>query len=328
MLKADAYGHGILKTALLLEGKCDYFGVASIEEGILLRENNITTKIIVFSGFFHYKQVESILEYGIIPMIFDTKQLEMLKENNFFFKDQNTEVWIKVNSGMNRLGLNKDELNYIYNNLIAYTTNISIMTHFSESESTDQAFTNSQIKTFYNIVSNKNFSNISSFNSGACISSLVKDNLSNTIRVGLSLYGISTVHEKNRAFKLKPVMSVYSKVISINKVDKSSFIGYNRRYQTNTKKEIAIVSFGYGDGYPQFAPDGVEVLIKEEKYPIVGKVSMDMLAVDITKSKNIVVGDIVTLFDEKQLTLESVANKINISPYYMLTSITNRVKRN
>ena len=327
MLKANAYGHGILKTAKLLEGKCNYFGVASIEEGILLRENNITTKIIVFSGLFHCMQVNDILKHKLIPIIFNIKQFEILKENKLFFKDTNTEVWVKVNSGMNRLGLNKNDLNYVYNNLTKYTTNINVMTHFSESESSKQTFTSTQLKIFHDMLFNKNFNNVSSFNSGACISSLVKDNLSNTIRVGLSLYGISTVHKKNRVLEIKPAMSVYSKVISINKVDKNNFIGYNRRYQTNDVKDIAIVSFGYGDGYPQFAPDGVEVLIKKEKYPIVGKISMDMLAVDITKSKDINIGDIVTLFDDKELLLENVASSINISPYYMLTSITNRVKR-
>ena len=229
---------------------------------------------------------------------------------------------------MNRLGLNEYDFNIVYSNLVNYTTDISVMTHFAESESNDDTFTNRQIKVFHNIISNKTFTNISSFNSGACISNLVRDNLSNTIRVGLSLYGISTVNEKNRVLKLKPVMSVYSRVVSINNVDKGNFIGYNRRYKVNAKKKIAIVSFGYGDGYPQFAPDGTEVLVKGLKYPIVGKVSMDMLAIDITNSTNIFIGDIVTIFDDECLTLETIANKIKVSPYYMLTSITNRVTRN
>ena len=229
---------------------------------------------------------------------------------------------------MNRLGLNESDFNTLYTELKLYTNNISVMTHFAESESNNIIFTNKQIKNFYNSISNKNFVNISSFNSGACVTKLIEDKVSNTIRVGLSLYGISTVDNKNRLLNLKPAMSIYSKVISINKVDSNNYIGYNRRYKTNTYKKIAIVSFGYGDGYPQFAPDGVPVVINNKIYTTVGKVSMDMLAIDISKSTDINIGDIVTIFDDKNITLENVANTIKVSPYYILTSVTNRVQRN
>ncbi|MBK2125926.1 alanine racemase [Fangia hongkongensis] len=324
MLKANGYGHGAVEIAKLLDGRCDYFGVASIEEGVELRENGIyQTQIIIFSGFFCAQSSDILIQFQLIPIIHSVYQCAFLTK---YFQKSFSEIWLKVNSGMNRLGLNFEEFNLCYEELSTNTDkSINVLTHLAESESPDRSFTLHQIEAFIKLIQSKSIKHISIFNSGATIA-YPEDTLSDTIRFGIALYGINPTPLK-RTITLKPVMSLHSHVIAIQQVDKGQSIGYNRCFITKRPSTIAIVSIGYGDGYPQTIQNGTPVMIEGEIYPTVGKVSMDLMAVDITDSLNKVsIGSIVTLFGEN-LPIDTVIQQQDISAYSLLTGISPRVKR-
>ncbi|MFZ9035745.1 MAG: alanine racemase, partial [Francisellaceae bacterium] len=322
MLKADAYGHGAINIAKSLDGHCDYFGVASVEEGIELKTHGILqTKIMIFSGFFHTDQLPSLIKFDLIPIIHSRYQYELLED---YFSHKNSEIWLKINTGMNRLGMNEQDFNALYHELKAkYQQPIHVLTHLAESENADQTFTNRQLDCFYHLIKDKKLGHISAFNSAATLRHPF-NNHGNTIRIGIALYGIKTMDD-NASDRLNPVMEVCAHVIAIQHLKKGDSVGYNRLYIADEETKIAIICFGYGDGYPQFAPNGTPVMINNRLYPTAGKISMDLMAVDIG-SDPIEIGAPVTLFG-KTLPLSELAAKIGTSPYAMMTAINPRVKR-
>ncbi|WP_116963309.1 alanine racemase [Fastidiosibacter lacustris] len=323
MLKANAYGHGAIEIAHALDGLCDYFGVASIEEGIELRDYGINTKIIIFSGFFCQQMTQKLINHSLIPIIHSTYQYELLVP---YFKRCNAEIWLKVNTGMNRLGLNYNEFNDLYNKAQFYQKPLNALTHLAESENKDQSFTQLQLTRFYQLIQDKQLVNISAFNSAA---SLLNANIdkTNTIRIGLALYGACAQDAKDLGCTLHSVMSLHSHVIAIQPIKKGESVGYNRRYIAEEDTYIAIASIGYGDGYPQSTPNGTTVLINDIPYPTAGKVSMDLMAIEIGANHDIKIGDVVTLFGVPKLTVDQIAKQIGTSSYAILTAINPRVTR-
>lgn len=324
MLKANAYGHGAINIASALDGQCDYFGVASIEEGIELRQAGIKqTKLIVFSGFFCADMVQELIKHRLIPIIHSAYQYELLEA---YFKTDKSEIWLKVNTGMNRLGLTEKEFQYLFNRATIYDRPINALTHLAESESIDQHFTLMQLKRFQSLVSGKALTHISAFNSAASL--LQKHDFdTNTIRIGLALYGACAANHTLLHCSLKPVMSLHSHIIAIQTINKGDSVGYNRQYIAKKKTHIGIASIGYGDGYPQITPNGTAVFINNSIYPSSGKVSMDLMAVDIGENSTVRIGDTVTLFGAPNLSVDDVAQKLGISSYAMLTAINPRVSR-
>ncbi|WP_119343598.1 alanine racemase [Facilibium subflavum] len=323
MLKANAYGHGLLKIAELLDGRCDYFGVASVEEGVKLRNHGvIKSQIMIFSGFFCAKLSQALIEFKLIPVIHSLYQIDDLKN---YLRQEFAEIWLKVNTGMNRLGLNQYDFEKAYQQLAKKHT-INVMTHLAESENPDPRFTQQQLACFYQRIRNKNFQHISAFNSSAVLFHPFEDH-TDTIRVGLALYGALTLSKTQYSKPLAPVMSLYSRIIAIQHLKPGDSVGYNRQYIADKIKKIAIVSIGYGDGYPQMTPNGTPVIINNQRYPTVGKVSMDLMAVDITNApETITIGTSVMLFGSA-LPIEEVAHAIGTSPYALMTGISPRVQR-
>lgn len=325
MLKANAYGHGAVKIAKILDGLCEYFGVASIEEGIELCKSGIKkTKIIVFSGFFCIDMIEMLIHYQLIPVIHSRYQYEMLHKyfNNSKFP---IEIWLKINTGMNRLGLPRDEFELIYKHAKYYNKSINLITHLSNAASANK----SQLMYFQDLIKNKDFCHISAFNSVASL--LETDDFgTNTIRIGIALYGITAIKKEYYLphFKLAPVMSLHAHIIAIQSINPGDTVGYDQQYTAKSTTKIAVASIGYGDGYPEIAPNGTKVLIKDQLYPIAGKVSMDLITIDIGKYSNINIGDIVTLFGTHKLSINHIAEATGISNYSLITSINQlRVKR-
>lgn len=323
VLKANAYGHGAVEVAKTLDGLCDYFGVASIEEGVELRQAGVYhTKILIFSGFFAATSANTLIEFQLIPVIHSKYQYSYLQE---YLQAGFAEIWLKINSGMNRLGIDARTFLDLYGCLSKQAKPIHVMTHLAESENTDQSFSQKQLQFFYSLIKNKKFGNISVFNSAASLL-YPFDDQTNTIRVGLALYGSCLLPNKYHHVSLKPVMQLQARIIAIQSVEKNQPVGYNRTYITDKDSQIAIVSIGYGDGYPEKAPTGTPVMINGEIYPTVGKVSMDLIAIDITEATDVEIGSVVTLFGETP-TVGNIADKANTSPYAILTAINPRVAR-
>ncbi len=324
MLKANAYGHGATKIAKALDGLCDYFGVASVEEGIELSQAGVhKTKIIIFSGFFCVDMVKALIEYRLIPIIHSAYQYELLHE---YFTTTSAEIWLKVNTGMNRLGLTEEEFTSLYQKAQSYAKPVNALTHLAESESTDQTFTREQLRRFQALIKDKNLRHISAFNSAASL--LQREDFgTNTIRIGLALYGACAAEQRHLNCRLKPVMSLHSHIIAIQRINKGASVGYNRQYIATEDTHIAIASIGYGDGYPQSTPSQTSVLINNQIYPTAGKISMDLTAIDIGLTHHVNIGDTITLFGNSALTVDEVAHRIGTSSYAMLTAINPRVTR-
>lgn len=324
MLKANAYGHGAVEIAKTLDGLCNYFGVASIEEGIeLVQEGIKKTKIIIFSGFFSKDMVNMLIQYKLIPIIHSSYQYILLHE---YFQKNHAEIWLKINTGMNRLGLSEEEFESLYNKAKSYGKPISALTHLAESESTDSSFTLKQLQRFKILIEKKSLIHISAFNSAASLLDN-KDFNTNIIRIGLALYGACAASNELLRCPLKPVMALHSHIIAIQSINQGDTVGYNRQYISKSRTKIAIAAIGYGDGYPQATPNGTMVSIKNKLYPSAAKVSMDMMTIDIGYTSNINIGDTITLFGSNNLLVDDVAEKIGTSSYAMLTAINPRVKR-
>ncbi|MDC0534609.1 alanine racemase [Francisellaceae bacterium] len=323
MVKANAYGHDSVYVAKALDKQTSYFGVASIEGAIKLVESNIKAKVLIFSGFFCKEQISVMKKFHLIPVIHSIYQLQLLLE---YAPEWGVELWLKINSGMNRLGLSEMEFEQA-NKLLTegkhHLTGINLISHLAESHDEESQFTLKQINYFKFLSKYKIYDLISINNSAASI--IYPDPYFNTVRFGISLYGISTLSgETKRSLDLKPVMTFKSQIIAIQKIKQGESVGYDRNWFANVDSIIAIIPVGYGDGYPQHATNGTPILIKGRECPLVGNVSMDMLAVDITSLTDINIGEPVTLWGEG-LPVEKVAKAMQFSPYGLVAGIRRRV---
>ncbi|MFS1909685.1 alanine racemase [Vibrio sp. 10N.286.48.B7] len=320
MVKADAYGHGIIPVASVLK-ETDYFGVARLDEAILLRENGIKSKILAMEGFFDRSEFHECIENDIDFVIHQSWQVQVLHDFKSYSSSLN--VWIKVNTGMNRLGFSPEHALSLYQVLTDNGfVNIKLITHLS---SADDVFSDETLKQkliFSRLVSNTNNPTFSVSNSADILNNIGR--LEGVVRTGLAIYGIDPITP--HADRLIPVMTLTSSVIAINNCEANSPVGYSGAWVAPIKTKLAVIAIGYGDGYPRHAISGTPVFINGKTYPLVGAVSMDMITVDIGLDSNVKVGDLVELWGGN-LPVSEVATKSKTIPYDLLCSITNRVER-
>jgi len=322
MVKANAYGHGIITAAKALTD-ADAFGVASLEEGMILREAGITQPIVLMEGLFSIDELSLAQKYQFTLVIHHLPHLEMLESVKIH---EPFHVWLKINTGMHRLGFEPHEVDHVYKRLQSLSCvhqPIGLMTHFAEADHEDTDATAHQRDLFLKLVANYNGPK-SLANSAAILSN--PDTHADWVRPGLMLYGASTFLDKTGLdFQLKPVMTLWSRLIAITPVKAGGKVGYGGVWTAPLDMQVGIVGVGYGDGYPQLAENGTPVLINGVECPLVGRVSMDMIAVDLRPLKNAKVGDKVILWGEG-LPVEYVARSSKTSPYEILTRMTPRPK--
>lgn len=321
VVKADAYGHGIIPLSILAEKKklCWGFGVSSIEEGINLRENGIKSPILILGSVYPLKNFKSILENNLTPTI---SSLMAAKE---FVKwssrlNKNLPAHIKVETGMNRIGASPQTALKIAHILTENQLLGGIYSHFSSAD-TDKEYTLSQIKKFREIISlftkNKIIKHIA--NSAGAIN--FRQSHFDMVRCGYCLYG------GIKGFK--PIMSWKTKIVFIKNVKKGTFISYDKSFRANKNMRIATLPVGYGDGYLRGYKNGY-VLINGQRCPITGNITMDMTMVDISHVKNIHVGDEAVLIGKsgkEEIKISDLAKWANTIGYETTTVITKRVPR-
>ncbi|HEY8419577.1 MAG TPA: alanine racemase [Clostridia bacterium] len=329
MIKADAYGHGLIQTASALN-EADCFGVARINEALSLREANINNDILLMGGFDDETTLKELIKNNIILSIHSYEELKILLPLAQKY-DALIRVHIKVDSGMHRLGISdKKTLNNILDE-ISKTKNIKcegLYTHYATSDC-DTLFLEEQYKNFCKLTNNYNY-----FKHSANSAAIFQDKKyhMDMVRAGIALYGyinntnLKTFDKKNVQDILKPAMSVFADIVQIKSLDAGEFIGYDKGYQTTRPTKIAIISIGYGDGYPRFVNKGY-VIIKNKKCKILGKVCMDLTAVDVSEVNNISYKDKVEIFG-KNIGADTVARWNNTISYDILCSITKRVNKN
>ena len=324
MLKANAYGHGALTLSPTFS-LMDYIGVARIEEAIELHEAGIKRPIVIMSGFHDAKELEVIAGLNLQTVIHHERQLQLL-ENTIINTPLN--VWLKIDSGMHRLGLSVDEANHAFQRLSKLNTvkQITVMTHLTAADELDANTTAIQLDRFYQHVGHLQKTAPFSIGNSAAILERTTTHV-DIIRPGLMLYGISPIKHKMACdYNLQPVMTLQAAIIDIKSIEKGESVGYGATWQAKKKTHIAIAAIGYGDGYPQSAPNGTPVLVNQQEASLAGRVSMDMISIDITGCENVTIGDPVTLWG-KGLAIEKVAKYMAISPYSLVAGINKRVKR-
>jgi alanine racemase len=327
VLKANAYGHGLARIANALSestNQADAFGVARLDEALALRNAGITKPIVLLEGFFDDNDLDVIAEYKLQTIIHNQEQLSILCSAKLA---QPIKVWLKIDTGMHRLGIAPEDLNIFYaqlNQSKNVDTDIILMSHLSCADNAESQTTPNQIALFNQVTDGLTNSKSMANSAGIC---LWPESHFQWIRPGLMLYGVSPIQEHGSADqpRLRPVMTLQSSLIAIRNIKKGETVGYGGTWQATHDTTIGVIAIGYGDGYPRHAENGTPVLINGRTVPLIGRVSMDMITVDLGKNTQDNIGDIATLWG-KGLPVEKVAQCATTIPYELLCNISRRVQ--
>ncbi|MDF1757770.1 MAG: alanine racemase [Legionellaceae bacterium] len=325
MVKANAYGCGIDVVVPALLPYADAFGVACLEEAMAIRKISPDCKCVLFQGVFDTAELILAYENGLEIVLHQPKQLEWLLANPAAEK---IKVWVKINTGMHRLGFADEDLTAVVSALNACSwvdEEINMLTHLACADYPNDERNNSQIEKF-SYLSASYASMPKSIANSAAIFSLPKAHADYN-RSGIALYGVSPFSEQiGTDLGLKPVMSFVSEISAIHEYKANSEVGYSGTWQSDKPSVIAVVPAGYGDGYPRYIKKNTKVWVLGYEVPIVGRVSMDMLTIDITNCNNIKLGDTVELWGN-HMPIEKVALAAETIGYELLCRISNRVIR-
>lgn len=325
VIKADGYGHGALRMANLLKD-ADGFAVARVDEGVRLRKAGIKKRIAVLGGFVCVEELARLLSYQLDAVIHSHHQLCILAEHD---TTEQLSVWLKCDTGMNRLGFKTHELKAVYQQLTQckqIQAPIRFMTHLARADETDNDMTSKQIDLFYDVLNTfVERPECSIANSAGILA--WRDALADWVRPGIMLYGISPFADKTgKDLGLKPIMSLHSRLISVKPIYKGDTVGYGATWVCEQDTLLGVVAIGYADGYPRHAKIGTPVLVNGQRVSLIGRVSMDMITVDLSSQPDAKAGDVVTLWGE-QLPVEEIALWSNTIPYTLVCGITQRVRQ-
>lgn len=331
VVKANAYGHGLIEMSKLFSQLgANYLGVALLEEAIILRKNNIDTPILVLGGV----QLEQIIDFINLNIDLTCASLELAIEisNIASLLQKNAKIHIKIDTGMGRIGVQwfnaKQFIKEVYK--LPNLEIIGVYSHFAKAN-TDKKFTEKQIDRFNTIVEwmKKNGYEAKYFHIANSVGVMDYPNAHfNMIRPGLMLYGYN--QSSNNSIKLKPALTLLTKVSYFKSVRKGSGISYNHSYVAKNDTRIVTLPIGYADGYSTLLSNKSCVYINVTKYPIVGDICMDQTMVDIGPKGTAYIGDDVLLFgkyNNKEINLQNTCKKSSISIYEFLISISSRVPR-
>ena len=325
MVKANAYGHGMVEVAQALADVAPAFGVACIEEALELRDAGICQPILLLEGTFSADEVNTAALKGLWLMVENHIQKEAVLNADIA---QPVNVWLGVDTGMHRLGFPPEEVPEVYQSLSDsrnVNDQIVIASHFACAEDLHNDFTAVQLATFGDAISGFDSVKTSLANSASILGR--PDTHRDWNRPGYMIYGASPFeHAQENGDKLKPVMTLSSAVISVRNIDTGEKVGYSGKWCAERPSTIATIGIGYGDGYPRTAPNGTPVLVNGIECPLVGSVSMDMITVDVTDLETVTIGDSVELWG-KQLPVNRVAEHCATLGYELLTRMPLRVPR-
>ncbi len=333
VVKANAYGHGMIEISHKLNniGIFD-FAVATLEEAISLRENNIKGNILIL-GYTSIENLKYVIEYDLIQTIVDeeyAKNIATIKLN------KKLKVHIKINTGMNRIGIHYSKIDFIkqiynYDNIDV----LGIFSHLCVADSnkkSDIKFTNLQIKRFYSLIDElkSNDINVGKVHLQSSYGVLNYSELEfDYVRTGIIMYGVHSDLKSycKKNISLLPVLSLKARVSSIKEIYKNETVSYGRKYKASNKEKIATISIGYADGYPRnLSCKNVKVLVGNEYAEIIGMICMDQLVINVSNIKNIKQGDIVTLIGaDNQVTAEMIASKSGTITYELLSGLGKRL---
>ena len=320
VVKSNGYGHGLVRVAETLQSGVDAFAVATVDEAVELRDSNIEKPICVLSGFCEPNHVSVVQARKIDCVIYCEEQIELLSGIR---SGDKIAIWIKVDTGMHRLGFPSQKLSNVLETVAAmpFLELKGIISHFASADEVDSDFTSVQIGRFKNCTEGID-TDRSIANSAGIVS--WKGSHFDWVRPGIMLYGASPVVGMTAEdLHLQPVMELYSTILSVKQLRIGDTVGYGQTWTCTEDSRVGIIGCGYGDGYIRSASSKSQVLIDGTRADVIGRVSMDMLAVNLNQHQCAGVGSSVKLFGEG-LPVEELANAVGTISYEILTSFNSR----
>ncbi len=316
VLKANAYGHGLLRAARALD-KAAGLAVLNIEEAVALREAGFRQTILLLEGFFDDEELRAVREYRLATVVHGEEQLRRLLRAGA----SDLDIHLKINTGMNRLGFRPRAMASALSALRqTRLANLTLMTHFASAD--EATGVRDQLEVFKQVAGGLPYPK-SLANSAALLR--YPETHADWVRPGIMLYGASPFADQPAAaFDLKPVMTLASEIIAIQSLEAGESVGYGSTFSADRAMRIGVVACGYADGYPRHAPSGTPILVESARTATVGRVSMDMLMVDLSPVPQARVGSPVTLWGEG-LPVDQVAARSGTVGYELLSKVTARV---
>jgi alanine racemase len=322
VIKADAYGHGLLRAAEAL-GRADGFAMLEMDAAVRLRETGYRRTILLLEGFFAIEELAWIEQHHLSTVIHHHEQLAMLSA---YRPRRRLDVFLKLNTGMNRLGFTLEQFPAALENLKANPAvgQITLMTHFAGADESDRnESVAAQLKCFKAVAEGRSLP-CSLANSAAILR--YPETHADWVRPGIMLYGASPFSDKTAAeLNLYPAMTVSSKIIAVQTLKSGDGVGYGHIFRADRPMRVGIVAGGYADGYPRHAPAGTAVLVNGKRTRVIGRVSMDMLHVDLSGIEDAGVGSPVTLWG-KGLPVDEVARSAGTVSYELLCALAPRMQ--
>lgn len=329
VVKADGYGHGVLTVAEAISEHVDAFAVAFIDEAIVIRNAGFQHPIVLLEGCFSEAELPVCAHYNFQPVVHQQQQLDAILMARLV---RPLSVWLKVDTGMHRLGWAPADIQRVNDELKAspQVGSVTLMSHFANAEKQAHPLNDKQLELFEDVCAQTESKlDMSLATSAALVSSAIDMSQHNGhwIRTGILLYGDNPVEKALPLPEpLKPVMRLIAPVIAIREVAKGDTVGYGGTWKAERPSRIATIAIGYADGYPRHAKNGTPVVIDGHEVPLAGTVSMDMITVDVTDFAEIVVGDEAELWGPN-LSVARVAKHADTISYDLLTNVSARVPR-
>lgn len=323
MVKANAYGHGVADCLSGLSAT-DAFGVACLEEALEIRELGYHHPITLIEGVFSEDEMQVAVDQNIEVVVHQQQQVDWLRTHKNAYIGKNLKVWVKLNSGMNRLGFKVPEIIDVINRLKAEGFTCVLAMHFANADA-EQHPLNEQQKQQFLQVKEACAPVLASCCNSAAIFKWPELNF-DFVRPGIMLYGASPFADKSvKELDLKPVMTFEAEIIALNTIQAGESVGYGSHFVADQAMQLAIVSIGYGDGYPRAFPKQNYVAIDGQLTRVIGRVAMDMIAIDVT-SLNAALGTKVELWGNTRL-VDDVAEANGTIGYELLCRLSNRPQR-
>lgn len=334
VVKADAYGHGLKEVSkVAFENGASHVGVARLEEGVCLREHNFNAAILVLGGFFE-NQIEDFLKFDLQLTLYDY-QLAKALSTKAKELGKLAKVHIKVDTGMGRVGVAWEKAAEFVQKVMElnHFQIVGIYTHFANADEKDKSFAQIQLKRFRHVLTELDEKKIRiplkhAANSGAILD--LPDSYFDMVRPGIMMYGYYPSLETSESIAIEPSMSIKSRVIFVKEVEEGTPISYGLTFRANKKTKIATVPIGYGDGFNRLLSNQAEVLIQRQRFPVVGRVTMDQIMVDVGCESPVMIGDEVVLLGRQgceEITIYEICKKLNTIPYEVTCWISERMPK-
>lgn len=322
IVKANGYGHGLARVGRSLQ-EADGFGVACLEEALALREASIPQRILLLGGVFDPSELPLVDQHRLDVVVHDESQVEFLERARLH---RPISVWLKIDTGMHRLGVHPASVPRLWQRLVECANvarPIRVLSHLANADRPQEQQTCSQLSCLLACAGGL-ATEISVANSAAILTR--PGSHRDWVRPGIMLYGISPFPDsQGTQYDLRPAMTLMTQLIAVRRVEEGETIGYGGTWRCPQAMPVGVAAIGYGDGYPRHAPSGTAVLVNGKRVPLIGRISMDLITLDLRSQPHARPGDPVVLWG-RGLPIEELAQRAGTIAYELVCRVASRVK--